>query len=605
MRGRRGAVGLGVVGALLLAAPAEAQFKRCAKGADLQCATIPVPLDRSGQVKGSVKLAAVRVPASRGPRAGTVMLLPGGPGQSGLDVLLSSAELAARLPAYDLVAFDPRGTGESGRLRCKALSRGRESTAPARCARELGPRRGFYRSYDAAEDIEAIRTALGSPKLSLLSVSYGARVAGEYVRRHPDAVARQVMDSPSPLVGTDPFARQAVAAQPRVLDALRPGGAGAVSRLAARLGRRSLRGTVYSAKGRARPARVSDAALFGALADADLDPLLRGQIPAAAASALHGDAAPLLRLTGAGGGAAVAEEGLSVPLFLATTCSESPLPWDTSQRPSPARVRQTTAVLEGLGRAPFVPFSPLTVVGTAGLVDQCLGWPAVPKAPALPAGTSTSAVPTLVLEGEEDTRTPLEQGRTIASGYTGGRVLSIPYTGHSVLGTDLSSCSLDATVGFLARGSSRATCPVRPRSAESPVINRFPRTLRSLKGSLRARSVAAGPLTVSDALLQLGRPGVTRVGGLRGGRATLRRTSIRLHAYEYLSGVRVTGRIRLSTRGTVSGRVRIRGGGALGVLQTYRGAQLTTLFAYDRGASAASVSRWSPPRLAPKLRPRL
>ena len=188
-----------VIGALLASAgSAEAQFKRCAKGLEAQCAEIPVPLDRSGRVAGSVKLATVRLLAQKSPRAGTVLLLPGGPGQAGLDGLPAVAQLAARLPNHDFVAFDPRGTGESGRLRCKALARGRRSTAPARCARELGPRRGYYRSYDTAEDIEAIRAALGSPRLTLLSVSYGARVAAEYVRRHPEAVSRQIMDSPSP-----------------------------------------------------------------------------------------------------------------------------------------------------------------------------------------------------------------------------------------------------------------------------------------------------------------------------------------------------------------------------------------------------------------------
>ena len=160
MRGRL-AAGLGVVAALLVAAPAEAQFKRCAKGDRAECAAIPVPLDRTGQVKGTVKISALRLPARRGPRAGTVLLLPGGPGQGGLEALLGSLELVARLPAYDFVAFDPRGTGESGRLRCKALKTGRESTAPQRCARELGPRRGYYRSYDTVQDIEAVRAALG------------------------------------------------------------------------------------------------------------------------------------------------------------------------------------------------------------------------------------------------------------------------------------------------------------------------------------------------------------------------------------------------------------------------------------------------------------
>ena len=599
-RGRRAIIGVGVFAALVPAAPAEAQFKKCERGAPVQCADVRVPLDRTGQVAGTVKISALRIPARKGPRSGTVMLLPGGPGQGGLEVLLGALELTERLPTYDFVSFDPRGTGESGLLRCKALKSGRESTAPQRCARELGPRRGYYRSYDTVEDIEAVRAALGSPRLTLLSVSYGARVAGEYVRRHPDAVARQIMDSPSPITGTDPFGRETLTAQPRVLDTVRKGGARSVARLAPRLGRRPLTGRVVTAKGRSRRARATQDDLFEALALGDLDSTLRGQLPAAAGSAVRGDAAPLLRLTNALASASDEDdESISVPVFLATTCSESALPWDTAQPPTKARERQATSVLKGLGRAPFAPFSPLTVVGTSGLIAQCLAWPAVPKPPPLPVGAETSGVPTLVLTGREDTRTPLEQSRTIAATYTGSRLLPIPYAGHSVLGSDSSDCSADAAVAFLRGDAPPARCPARPRTVDDPVVSRFPRTLGSLRGSLRRRSINAGILTVTDVLLNFP-AGRKAVGGLRGGRASLRKRTIVLDEYEYISGVRVTGTLRL--RGLkVSGQVRIRGGGALRVLQTYRGAQVSSLFGVGRTAKAASVTRWSPPPRRPAL----
>ena len=106
------------------------------------------------------------------------------------------------------------------------------------------------------------------------------------------------------------------------------------------------------------------------------------------------------------------------------------------------------------------------MVGTTGLIGQCLAWPAVPKTPPLPPGSETSAVPTLVLQGQEDTRTPLEQSRGIAATYTGGRLLTIPYAGHSVLGSDSSGCSGDAAVAFLARGAAPrpGARPARARS---------------------------------------------------------------------------------------------------------------------------------------------
>ena len=143
--------------------------------------------------------------------------------------------------------------------------------------------------------------------------------------------------------------------------------------------------------------------------------------------------------------------------------------------------------------------------------------------------------------------------------------------------------------------------PARGRS-RTQWSSRFPRSLGSLRGSLRRRSIDAGILTVSDALLNFP-VGRKAVGGLRGGRATARRTAITLDDYEYLRGVRVSGTIRLRG-GKVSGQVRIRGGGALRVLQTYRGALVSTLFETGRTASAASVTRWSPPPRRPRLQSR-
>jgi hypothetical protein len=46
-----------------------------------QCLTVPVPLDHSGAVAGTVRLALARVPAIR-TTAGTLVILAGGPGQA-------------------------------------------------------------------------------------------------------------------------------------------------------------------------------------------------------------------------------------------------------------------------------------------------------------------------------------------------------------------------------------------------------------------------------------------------------------------------------------------------------------------------------------------
>ena len=47
-------------------------------------------------------------------------------------------------------------------------------------------------------DLEAVRQALGAPQLDLVGVSYGTRVAQQYLRRYPDAVRSVVLDSAVP-----------------------------------------------------------------------------------------------------------------------------------------------------------------------------------------------------------------------------------------------------------------------------------------------------------------------------------------------------------------------------------------------------------------------
>src|SRR5207248_767966 len=108
-------------------ARADAAFAPCSPLARVECATVVVPLDRTGVVPGRVRLHVERL-ASPNPQ-GVVLLLAGGPGQAGaaaygLAHAASDPELRMLADAgYTLMTFDPRGTGESGRLSCALLER--------------------------------------------------------------------------------------------------------------------------------------------------------------------------------------------------------------------------------------------------------------------------------------------------------------------------------------------------------------------------------------------------------------------------------------------------------------------------------------------------
>ncbi|MEA2393828.1 MAG: hypothetical protein QOJ82_1719, partial [Solirubrobacteraceae bacterium] len=165
------------LGTLVLASSAGAQIAYAAcQPLGFQCGQLPVPIDRTGAVPGTLTLNVKRVVAASNPTATAVVALAGGPGQPALPAVTDfAAILGPALATRDLVVFDQRGTGTSNRLDCAALhdpTASIQDTAKS-CAEQLGPIRGLYRTADSVDDIEAIRVESGYQKLVLFGVSYG------------------------------------------------------------------------------------------------------------------------------------------------------------------------------------------------------------------------------------------------------------------------------------------------------------------------------------------------------------------------------------------------------------------------------------------------
>jgi hypothetical protein len=104
---------------------AQLTWRPCATTALLtrECAEFVVPLNYREPQGATISLAVARMPATDpAARLGSLFLNPGGPGNSGLQFL--PGMYAALLPAvsarFDIVAFDPRGIGESAPVRCFA-----------------------------------------------------------------------------------------------------------------------------------------------------------------------------------------------------------------------------------------------------------------------------------------------------------------------------------------------------------------------------------------------------------------------------------------------------------------------------------------------------
>lgn len=174
----------------------------------LECATLEVPEDpdkpEGRKLSLRVGLAAAR---SSEPAADMVLFIAGGPGQSATESYPNIAGGFSRLREKRHVVFvDQRGTGEGHRLACDFPDEIAESQESEEQQVEMARDclAGFdadvaqYTTSVAVTDLEALRQALGSPKLNVYGGSYGTRVAQEYARRYPDGVRSLLLDGVVP-----------------------------------------------------------------------------------------------------------------------------------------------------------------------------------------------------------------------------------------------------------------------------------------------------------------------------------------------------------------------------------------------------------------------
>jgi pimeloyl-ACP methyl ester carboxylesterase len=589
--------------AALGASPAGAAlaFAPCQNVPGFSCAPLTVPLDRSGKTPGTIALTVERKSASVAGGQSAVIALAGGPGQAADPIGEDLARaIAPALSTRDLLVFDQRGTGHSSPLNCPvfnniaALEKATESTLGPLvelCALQIGPARGSFTTSESVEDIESIRHAAGYKKLVLYGTSYGTKVALEYAERYPQRVESMVLDSAVPTSGPEAFGISRFSAIGSALDELCLNRAcsgitanplGDLARLIDRLRKRRLSGSAFDGSGKRPAVSLDELELLDILQAGDLNPALRALLPAAVHSALNGDPDPLLRLN-------LIAEGLvpSVPirpspeaeraaseednnaLFLATSCEETVFPWQRSGV-APTRMAEALGSLRSLPGSDFYPFDSTTALANS-LVPICASWPDASAAPAAPGVLPD--VPTLILSGGQDTRTPTSSARALASLIPDAQVLIVPYTGHSVLGSDFSGCA-QAAVGAFFAGA-----PVQPCTATTNVFAPTPvapRRLAYVHAPSGLRGKPGRTLTaVLDAIVDLDRqvvaatlqaeselPNGSSFGGLRGGYARLTSTAATLRGFSFVKGVTLTGAFPVRNHELQPATIRISGSSA-------------------------------------------
>ena len=409
------------------AGPAAAKPRPCGDVPwlkEFRCGSLEVPFERADPSYGNTRVAfAVRTrDRAERPSRGTIFAQEGGPGFSSTSSARFYVELFGDLlRRRDLVVVDMRGTGRSERLDCPNLQHGvgDEAITLSQCARRLGKRFVSYRTSAAADDLDAVRRALGLNRITLYGDSYGTFFAQSYAFRHGDTLRALVLDSAYPAIGESAWYGSLIRTGNRSLElACRrspkcSGDAGRRLRLLVEHLRRTRRGVegLLQAFG---------GATYGT-------PGSYLAIDRAGVKLRRGNPRPWRRLT--------RPSGLDAgnPLYyvrageLVVGCNDYPMIWD-KQASEPERRRQLERAIR---RHPdnFGPFRPREIAQSPSFgYLECLTWPPLSDVyePPISPGDEPTTAPVLVISGEMDNLTTPQEGRWVADEFPNSRQLRRP-----------------------------------------------------------------------------------------------------------------------------------------------------------------------------------
>jgi pimeloyl-ACP methyl ester carboxylesterase len=543
------AIGVAIALSASLAAPAHASepLAPCpAPDSGWLCGAVTVPLDRSGALTGTIDVHYA-VQAGTAP---VLLFLSGGPGQADLAYKARRAvDFRGLAGRYRVAVLDYRGSGQSGVINCPALQIQATDRTVDACAQALGPARAFYTTFDQVLDIEEVRKAIGVPSLALVGSSYGTYVAQQYARAFPTQVERLILNSTVGPDGAPAYGPQLQS----LASALRSQCPPAACRSATPDPVADLNAVVARAP-------LNERQLAQLLVRADLNPYLQALLPGAMRAAATGRPSALLRLHnwGTNPAAYAAQQPppeLSMGLFFATTCQETALPFAVDS-PLEDRARLVAAATPSVP-----PFSRETVRASSN-AQVCMSWPPTPPRPRISGPLPD--VPTLILSGNRDMRTPPANAAAIAAQLSRVQILTVD-AGHDVLHVDKTGCVQDALARFAADQPVADACAGRafgPRVAPRPPARlRDVTPVQGMHG-VRGRVVAAVRATLADAVRMVlfahWDKRALSGDGLLSGTLSVVGGKLSLTRYRNVPGVSLTGGLVWDNQ-RLSGRMNIRG----------------------------------------------
>ncbi|HZA10309.1 alpha/beta hydrolase [Mycobacterium sp.] len=414
-------------------------------GPDVECGYLSVPQRRADPNSRKIKLAvAVRKSTSPDPRPDPVVYLAGGPGNPALIHNFDDWQLDR-----DLILVDQRGTmaddpflscPEVDRFLVDAIAIGAENPAFAEqsaaavfaCRQRLAGQVldvAAYNTTESAADVADLRVAMGIDQWNVYGLSYGADLALQTLRDHPQGIRSAVLDSVLPPQANliESGWASAAASFKAIFDgcaadaacaAAFPDVRGEFARMVNELSASPLQVTVDDANGKPTDVVIDGYKLAGGVvAAAAQTPGRPARVPVMIHKLATGDPTDVATALTATTPPNLVGHGLRYGVLCAEAVS---------------RTNADNVLAVGRHTLPDFPDSVLSRPAQApSILRDCDQWK-VPAAPPEVAAPARSAVPVLLASGSFDSATPPSFAEEAAKTLPNSRLLVFPGTGHEV-----------------------------------------------------------------------------------------------------------------------------------------------------------------------------